>query len=177
MTDYVALLRAVNVGGVRVAMADLVSVADGLGWGEAETFVNSGNLLFTAAAPQDELVAALEGALLARYGREVPVVLRDRAQMRAIVGECPFTPVTGSHVHGFIPFGPLVPDQALAGSLRTGSEELAFTPSAAWLHAPDGVARSALARRIEAVIGTRATGRNLNSLRKLADLLDARRGG
>lgn len=177
MTEFVALLRAVNVGGVRIAMADLVAIADGLGWGEAETFVNSGNLLFTADAPPVELAAALEGILRARYGHEVPVVVRDRVQMQALVGECPFKPVTGSHVHAFIPFGPFAPDQALADSLRAQSEELAFTPSAVWLHTPEGVGRSALARRIEAVAGTRATGRNLNSLRKLADLLDAREGG
>ncbi len=176
MTDFVAFLRAVNVGGVRVAMRDLVALADALGWGEAETFAVSGNLLFTAGGAPATLATRLQVALSDHAGQEVPVTLRDGAQLRALLAECPFTAATGSHVHGFLPFGPMVPDMALLAGLRADGEELVFTPSAAWLHAPEGVARSALARRLEEVMGVQATGRNLNTLRKLVVLLDAREG-
>ena len=49
MATHVALLRAVNVGGFKVAMADLRETAEALGWSDVATHLNSGNLLFTSS--------------------------------------------------------------------------------------------------------------------------------
>ncbi|MCC7321715.1 MAG: DUF1697 domain-containing protein [Rubellimicrobium sp.] len=175
MTEYVALLRGLNGGQQQVPLAVLVEVADALGWGEAETFATSGNVLFTSAREAGELAGDYRAALAAR-GFDLLVSVCTAAQLRAMLAECPFTPATGSHVHGYVTFGMPRLDAGALARLRAGDEELVLTPRAAWLHAPAGPGRSALGRGIEEVLGIPATGRNLNTLRKLAELLDARPG-
>ncbi len=172
---HVALLRGVNIGGVKVLMADLRRIAEGLGWGNPQTFIASGNLLFSA--PEGDLGPALEAALKAEYGRDLPVIVLQAPAFRAAVATCPWKPEAGRHVHGFLLLGAPGFDTGLYDRLRRPGEEVALSPGIAWLHAPQGVGRSDLALKIEKVLGTTATGRNLNSLRSLCEMLDARAAG
>lgn len=174
--EFVALLRGVNVGGVKVAMADLRRIAAGLGWGNPTTFIASGNLLFTA--PGGDHAPALEAALAAEYGRAVEVIVRDAAAMRATLAACPFDPEEGRHVHAFFLWTGTAMDRDLYESLRKPSEELVLQENLAWLHAPEGIGRSKLAETLHKVLpGTQTTARNLNTLRSLVEMLDARARG
>ncbi len=71
MATHVAFLRAVNVGGLKVAMADLREVAGALGWDDVATHLNSGNLLLTSRDDSATVGALLEAALAGRYARDV----------------------------------------------------------------------------------------------------------
>ncbi len=174
--EHVALLRGVNIGGVKVVMADLRRIAAGLGWGNPQTFIASGNLLFTA--PAGDHAPRLEAALAAEYGRRIEVIVRDTDAMRAALAACPFDPKEGRHVHVFFLWSTPVMDRDLYDALRTESEELFLQDRLAWLHAPEGVGRSKLAERLDRVLpGTQMTARNLNTLRSLVEMLDARAGG
>ena len=55
MAKWVALLRGVNVGGVKVLMAPLRELAEGLGWTDVRTYIASGNLVFSAQGKADDL--------------------------------------------------------------------------------------------------------------------------
>ena len=64
MTAYVALLRAVNVGGTgKLPMADLKRIADELGFENAKTYIASGNLLFASKLGEAAVRSKLEAAL------------------------------------------------------------------------------------------------------------------
>jgi uncharacterized protein (DUF1697 family) len=78
MPMHVALLRAVNVGGRSLAMADLRKVAEGLGYGGVKTLLQSGNMIFDAKAKADALEKTLEAAHL------VVMFLKGRADAKAV---------------------------------------------------------------------------------------------
>lgn len=91
MTDYVALLRAVNVAGTgKLLMADLRAMGEACGFAEVRTFIASGNLLFVSDHNESEVQAMLEERLAAYAGKRVPVLVRTAAQMNAVVASNPF---------------------------------------------------------------------------------------
>ena len=92
MAKHVALLRAVNVGGRgSLAMADLRKVAEGLGYGEVKTLLQSGNLVFDAKGKAAALERALEAALktATRHRRRISWCARAR-ELDAIIAANPF---------------------------------------------------------------------------------------
>ena len=87
---YVALLRGINVGGHNpVPMADLRAAFESAGFGAVRTYIQSGNVVFESAAPARSLEADIEAVLEQRFGYPMVVVVRSRAQMRAIVADAP----------------------------------------------------------------------------------------
>jgi uncharacterized protein (DUF1697 family) len=91
MTQYVALLRGINVGGNNlIKMAELKRCFEAGGFGHVATYIQSGNVLFEAAEEGSaSLAARIEAALLAPFGYQARIVLRSHAQMRAIVADAP----------------------------------------------------------------------------------------
>jgi uncharacterized protein (DUF1697 family) len=98
MTRYVAFLRAINVGGRRVAMADLRAVGADLGHDDVTTHIASGNVIFTARARRATLEPALEAAFQEAFGFDVPTFVRTQAEVEAVVEARPFDLPVG-HTH------------------------------------------------------------------------------
>ena len=91
MTRYAALLRAVNVGGRKVTMAELKKAAERLGYENARTLVASGNLVFaTKKTAPVKLEAALETAIEKTFGLFSEVMVRDPGDWAAILKANPF---------------------------------------------------------------------------------------
>src|SRR5512143_3451922 len=89
---HVALLRGINVGGRnRLPMADLAAVFAAEGCAEVRTYIQSGNVLFLApAARVGALAGAVEGAIAARFGFRVPVVIRTASDLARVARGNPF---------------------------------------------------------------------------------------
>lgn len=174
MQDWVALLRGVNVGGGnKVPVADLRRLAGGLGWTGLRTYVASGNLVFRAEGEAATLADALRAAMRDGIGVDVPVVVLSGDAMREALAACPFDPEAGKQVHVLFLFGPVTVDEVLRDSLCAPSETLVMDGTRAWLHAPEGFGTSKLAAKVDRVIrGAPMTGRNLNTLRALVEMLD-----
>ncbi|MEN0088811.1 MAG: DUF1697 domain-containing protein, partial [Pseudomonadota bacterium] len=86
MISYVALLRAVNVGGTgKLPMKDLVAIAASAGLAEPRTYIQSGNLLFRSDAAEAELVARIEAALTKDAGLQTDVLVRTREGLASVV--------------------------------------------------------------------------------------------
>lgn len=168
---WVALLRGVNVGGAnKVAMAELRALAEGLGWRNVRSYIASGNLVFEAGA--GDHAAALGAAMRAEMGVDVPVLVLSAEEVIAALQACPFEGA-GNLVHvAFCWEGPEV-NASLCETLIGADERLEITGRVAYLHAPSGVARSKLMARLQDVLGVSVTARNLNTLRKLADMVQA----
>ena len=167
MTNYVALLRAVNVGGTgKLAMTDLRAMADAIGWANVRTYIASGNLMFEAAASETEVKAALEVRLAAYTGKRVPVLVRTGQELAAIVAANPFPDAHGSrHMVFFMdmPPAPDLPDQCRG---RQG-ERIALGVRELHVDYGDGIRFTKLK-----IPGKEdRTGRNMNTVRKLAQLL------
>ena len=173
MISHVALLRGINVGGGnRLPMADLRAIAADLGWDDARTYIASGNLVFRA--PEGAHGPALAAAIEARLGLTIPVLVLEDGRFRAIAAACPFDPENGKDAHVYFTFAPPGIDTELYEDLKAESETLTAGDGAVYLHAPDGIGRSKLVEKLHKVVtGTDLTGRNLNTVRKILDMLAA----
>jgi uncharacterized protein (DUF1697 family) len=91
MTQYVALLRGINVGGANlIKMADLKACFEKEGFHDVGTYIQSGNVLFSSAdSGRIELTRRIEAALTRAFGYRASVVLRSRKEMYDIVRRAP----------------------------------------------------------------------------------------
>ena len=86
MTEYVAFLRGINVGGHgAVTMEDLKKAFEACGFKDVKTIATSGNVTFSAAMAEAAVVKKAEAALKKRFGRETPVHVRSRDELRKMV--------------------------------------------------------------------------------------------
>jgi uncharacterized protein (DUF1697 family) len=165
MTAYVALLRAVNVGGRKLVMTDLKAVADKLGFDSARTYIASGNLLFTSAGSASKVKNALEAALTKHMGKPVGVMVRTAKEMAAVAQANPFAGEPGNRVvANFLDEAP--PKDAVGQAKNVTDERMALGRKEIYVHYLSGQGQSKL--RIPAAI--RGTARNMNTVTKLAEL-------
>lgn len=174
MTTWIALLRGINVGGVKLAMADLRDAVAAAGGTEVVTYIQSGNAVFSHPARSEATVkAALEGAIATAAGRPVPTMVRSAAQWRGVVAANPYEPDDPTHLHVTFFDGPLPGDAFAAIDLEAFAPET-FTVHGreVYLHLPNGMGRSKLAVALGkgAKAAPVGTSRNWNTVRKLADL-------
>ena len=92
MGTYVALLRAVNVGGTKLPMADLRALLEGLGLTDVRTYLQSGNAVFEArdAEPAAALATAIETRIERDIGPRVGVLVLPGEAMADVVAANPF---------------------------------------------------------------------------------------
>lgn len=166
MSVFIALLRAVNVGGTgKLPMADLVRIAEALGLRDPKTYIASGNLIFDWQGSEEVVTAELERELAAYAGKEVGVMIRTSAEMAAILEANPFAddPPERTAVV-FLAAAP--PDDALARVTGQTNEQIRPGRREFYVFYPDGMGRSRL--KIPAAKG--GTARNINTVRKLVEL-------
>ena len=172
MTRFVALLRGINVGGANVLpMEQFRALAEGLGWADVETYIQSGNLVFSAEGEPGDLATALGTAMAEKAGFVVPILVLPGWAFEMAVEECPFTPDDPAKVYGFFLFAEGEIDGDLFDNLKAPDEELALQGRVAWLHAPSGIGRSRVAERMQRIVGAGNTARNFRTLQKLVEML------
>jgi uncharacterized protein (DUF1697 family) len=166
VTAYVALIRAVNVAGRKLLMSDLKGIADELGLADARTYIASGNLLFSSGDTEAVVKARMEERLAGHMGHTVDVLIRSADEMREVVKANPFATEPGNKVIAiFLDDSPPADAAATAGNVS--DERIALGKREIYVHYPSGMGQSKL--RIPAA--ARGTGRNMNSVAKLAELL------
>jgi uncharacterized protein (DUF1697 family) len=110
MATHVALLRGINLGGRnKVAMADLRALVGELGHADAATYIQSGNVLFTAPEDADcaEVARVMTEAIASRLGVTAPVVVVTREELSQIHAANPFPEEPDpKRVHAVVLSGP-----------------------------------------------------------------------
>lgn len=167
MTAQVALLRAVNVGGTgALPMAQLRALGEACGFALVRTYIASGNLLFESALSEPETKALLEARLADYAGKPVAVFVRTAAELAAIVAANPFPDAHGSRHMVFVYDHPPAPD-LIAQCRDIQGERLALGTRE--LHVDYG--ENIRTTRLKIPGKLVRTGRNMNTVRKLAELL------
>lgn len=163
MAHYIALLRAVNVGGTgKLPMAELRETATALGFTEVQTYIQSGNLVFKSRKSAPAVKAALEAALLNHLGKPCTVLLRSAEELQKIEAANPFQNAEPAKV--LVLFLDNPPDLKILASVQPpGGERLAAGRREVYIHFPDGMGQSILKVPFTNI----GTGRNLNTLRAL----------
>ena len=181
MTTFIALLRAVNVGGRSVPMAGLRTLLADLGCANPRTLLQSGNAVFTMAGRTAETVLErkLEAEAQRRFGMAIPFLLRTAAEWDAIVARNPFRDAAKNDPgHLLLMALKGAPAAAAVKALRDGyqgPESIAVVGRDMYLVYPEGVGRSKLTNAlIERKLGFAGTGRNWNTVLKLAALAAAK---
>lgn len=102
MKSYCAFLRGVNVNGRTMKMADVCEVFRGAGMADVVSILASGNVVFRSEKAPGELRPLLEAALTQRYGSEVHLFVKDKAEVEAMLAHVPFAEREGVHVYAFV---------------------------------------------------------------------------
>jgi uncharacterized protein (DUF1697 family) len=169
MTAYVALLRAVNVGGTgKLPMAELKAMCEDAGFQQVLTYIASGNVVFASGLSEAKAKAALEQRLERYAGKPVGVLVRTAAEMKAVLDANPFPDKAPNRtVAIFLDAAP--PADALERASGINGEELRLGRREIYVHYAEGMADSKL--RVPAAAA--GTARNMNTIAKLAEMAAA----
>ena len=169
MATFVALLRAINVGGTGLLpMKELAALCADIGFEDARTYIQSGNVVFASALPEQEVRAKLERALAERMGKRVDVAVRSAEEVRGTLAANPFPDAKPAQVGVLFLCDP-PRDGLLDGLVVPGREEVRIVDREIFIHYPDGMGQSKL-KLPSAAVGTV---RNLNTLAKLVAMATA----
>lgn len=164
MPCFIALLRAVNVGGTgTLSMADLKAICGAAGFAKTRTYIASGNVVFDSDAGEARVKAALETGLEDFAGRKIGVMIRSAVEMAAILADNPFSDAPGNRVMAiFLDASP--PPASLTTATGIQDERMRLGRREIYVHYPGGMGRSKL--RIPAA--AQGTARNMNTIARLA---------
>jgi uncharacterized protein (DUF1697 family) len=171
MTTYIGLLRAVNVGGRnKISMAALRELVEQAGYSDARTYVQSGNVVFTTPdRSRTRIESTLERELAAR-GLATPVMVRTGRDLQRTLAANPFPEADPKTI--LVVF--LKEAASHTGPLDTsryGPEQVHASGRELFVRYPNGVGRSKLTPAVlERAVGTPGTGRNWNTVNKLAEM-------
>src|ERR1700722_10024891 len=164
MGSFVALLRAVNVGGTgKLPMSDLKDICEKLGFDAVRTYIASGNVVFTSRKSEAAIKAVLEKQLEAYAGKPVGVLVRSAAEMAQALADNPFPKAAPNRVMAvFLDHAPS--KDTLDGIRGQRDEQIQVGRREIYVHYRDGMAKSKL------VIPAAKTGtaRNINTVATLA---------
>jgi uncharacterized protein (DUF1697 family) len=176
MVRYVALLRGINVGPhKRVAMADLRALMAGLGYSDAQTLLQSGNAVFTADDPPEQVTGDLEQKIAAELGVETKVVVRTRDELASVVKRDLLGDIAGDLKRYQVSFLSAEPKPEVAlelAALDFAPEQCVFSGREIYAWHPDGIHSSKLAKQLsDKRLGVTATARNWNTVVKLLAMM------
>jgi uncharacterized protein (DUF1697 family) len=164
MASFVALLRAVNVGGTgKLPMSDLKDICEELGFGAVRTYIASGNVVFTSRKSEAAVKGALEKQLETYAGKPVGVLVRTAAEMAQVLADNPFPAAAPNRTMAvFLDRAP--PADTLAGIRGRRDEQIQLGRREIYIDYREGMAASKL------VIPAAKTGtaRNMNTVATLA---------
>lgn len=169
MTAFVALLRAVNVGGTgKLPMTELAAMCAAAGFDKVKTYIASGNVVFTSRKSEAAVKQVLEKAMADYAGKPVGVLVRTAGEMAAVLAANPFpTAAPNRCVAIFLDAAPA--KNCLAAATHVNGEEMALGQREIYVHYGDGMADSKL--KIPAAAA--GTARNMNTVAKLAQMAAA----
>ena len=169
MTQFIALLRAVNVGGTgKLAMTDLADICRGLGHDGVKTYIQSGNVVFVSDLTEAKVRADLEKALAAKMGKPVEVMVRTAAEMRAVLVANPFPDAPPNRVLVAFRNEAVTPDM-LEGVVAPDGEEVRLGRRELYIRYTEGMGNSKL--KLPKSVNP-MTARNINTVGKLADMAE-----
>lgn len=176
MGRHVALLRAVNVGGRKLPMADLRALCAGIGWEDVATYIQSGNVVFSAAGKPAALETQLDKAIAERFGMDVPVIVRTAAQWQRYAPANPFPEAAADEPNRLMLLvskrTPAAGAERAVQARAAAGEQVRRAGDALWIHFPEGSGTSKLTPAlIDRAIGSPATSRNYRTVVKLGEML------
>jgi uncharacterized protein (DUF1697 family) len=165
MTIYVALLRAVNVGGTgKMPMTELRALCESVGFTRVRTYIASGNVVFESKLSKTAVKKQLERVLETYAGKAIGILVRTGAEMKAVLAANPFTSAAPDKTVAIFLDGP-PPADALSKVTGQDTEEIALGRCEIYVHYAAGIGRS----KLKLAVASTGTARNMNTVATLAE--------
>lgn len=179
MASYLALFSAVNVGGRnKLPMAELKELCRQFPITDVSTYLQTGNLVFTAVNPPDhQFITALQQSIEQRFGFVCSIFIRNADEMQQLVANNPFT--TQPQIDPkqlllvFLQQAPSAQQFSALQQAVKGEEQLFLWGNSLYIsYHPLGIGKSKLTNKvIEKHLAVECTGRNWNTVCKLTQML------
>ncbi len=168
MNTFIALLRAVNVGGTgKLPMEDLRALCAKAGFRDARTYIASGNVVLRSTKTEAQVKKALEAALHGYAGKPVGVLVRSAAEMREVLQANPFADSPSNRVVAiFLDDAPLA--DALTHARNQRNERMALGRREIYVDYTD--ADGMRDSKLQIPAAKAGTARNMNTVAKLAEM-------
>jgi uncharacterized protein (DUF1697 family) len=174
---WVALLRGINVSGHnKVPMAALRALCTRLGFGEVQSYIQSGNLVFDADLTALKIEVTLEAAIAEQFGINISVIVRRGSQWRTTMAGNPFLDACVESPNRVMLCQSKRPPNADAAEVlrarATEGEHIVLVGDAVWIHYANGVADSRLSPALfDRATGSPVTARNWNTVQRITAML------
>ncbi len=169
METFIALFRGINVGGkTTIPMKDLASLMIDCGYENVQTYIRSGNVVFNSKKnPNTDIRALIEN----KFGFKPEVLILNSEDLNQALENNPYNSTEGKLCYFYF-------CKSLPKSINTSklaeikvTEEYCIIGKVFYLFSPDGIGRSKLAASVERCLGVPATARNLNTVKKLWEIV------
>ena len=167
MARFAAFLCAVNVGGTgKLPMAALRAMCEAEGFTAVETYIASGNVVFTSALSRDQAKAKLEKQLAQHFGKPAGLFLLDADQLKAVIDSNPFPQAEGNRLMVIL----LAADplrRIIEEAKNQRDEQIALGDACQYVHYPSGMGQS----KLKIPGAEQGTARNMNTIRKMLEII------
>lgn len=176
---YVALLRGINVGGNnKIDMKQLKKAFEQAGMHNVVTYINSGNIVFTTdSRSKPDIARILETAILEHFGLSIQVLVLDMDDMNTVMASLPESWTNDEQMKSDVLFlWDDIDDATVLDKLpvKPEMETVKYVPSAIlWSVDRQNVTRSGLHKLIGTALYRKMTVRNVNTTRKIYELMRA----
>ncbi len=167
MGSFVALLRAVNVGGTgKLPMSKLKAICEKLGFTSVRTYIASGNVVFASRKTESAIKRDLEKALAAYAGKPVGVLVRSTAEMAQVAADNPFPKLAPNRTMAiFLDAKP--PKDTVAAVRGQKDEKIELGKREIYVHYGEGMGKS----KLVIPAAKSGTARNMNTVATLAKMV------
>jgi len=174
---YVALLRAINVGGKnKLPMKDLVQICEAAGCLKVSSYIQSGNVIFSAS-PKDaaRLPTLITAQIEKQFGHKPPVILRTKDQLDDVFRNNPFLKTGAPEELLHVMFLANMPAPAAVEKLdphRSPPDTFIVRGQEIYLNVPNGGGNTKLTNAyFDSKLATISTVRNWRTVGKLLELM------
>jgi uncharacterized protein (DUF1697 family) len=179
MAVVISMLRGVNVGGHnKIKMEALLALYESLKLRDAQTYVQSGNVIFrTDKRNITQLTKRIEDGIERKFGFRPDVILRTAAEMREVIARNPFVKRRGIEpsklLVSFLAGDPGEEAREKLRQMKCDPEELRIEGREVYIYFPNGMGRSKLPwSGLDKMLKTPGTGRNWNSVTKMLEIAE-----
>ena len=184
MTVVISMLRGVNVGAHnRINMEALRALYESLKLRDAQTYVQSGNVIFkTREKDLVRLAKRIEDGIEKKFGFQSDVVVRTVVELRDVVARNPFAKRRGIEpgklLVTFLAGDPGEEAREKVRGIKAEPDELRIDGREAYIYFPNGMGRPTLSwATIPKILKVSGTGRNWNSVTKMLEMAESMEAG
>jgi uncharacterized protein (DUF1697 family) len=174
VTTYVAFLRGINLGPTnKIAMPELRSMAENLGYSDVATYINSGNLIVKTSKKAATVEGELTKAIKDTFGLNIDVTVRTDAELKKVLADNPYPEGHTSQVTvAFLSKAADAEAKERVAAVAAEHEPFTFADRCVYVNYTRGLGNSKLAQQFNSMMGTGSTVRTIRTVAKLVEMCD-----